>query len=164
MRHLILIAAAIAAVFAALASQAAANTTQFVTMTFAEPIHPSATTCPGFPDAACGTGEVIPLGQATETLQFGGGCGGTCDLRTISLAGGSLILEEAVTNPTCPHVCRPGPLELGRGTLTDMVIAGTGIYEGATGALTGTVTAAVSNARPAGTSIVQLSGTIHYDP
>jgi hypothetical protein len=164
MRHLILIAAAIAAVFAALASQAAANTTQFVTMTFAEPIHPSATTCPGFPDAACGTGEVIPLGQATETLQFGGGCGGTCDLRTISLAGGSLILEETVTNPTCPHVCRPGPLELGRGTLADLVIAGTGIYEGATGLLTGTVTAAVSNARPAGTSIVQLSGTIHYDP
>ena len=164
MRRLILITAAIVAVSAALASQAGANTTQFITMTFAEPIHPSTTTCPGFPDAACGTGEVIPLGQSTETLQFGSGCGGTCDLRTIDLAGGSLILEETLTNSTCPHVCRPGPLELGHGTLTDVVIGGTGIYEGATGALTGTVTAAVSNARPAGTSIVQLSGTIHYDP
>jgi hypothetical protein len=44
----------------------------------------------GFPDASCGTGEVIPLGQATENLPFEGGCGGTCDLRTIYLAGGSL--------------------------------------------------------------------------
>jgi hypothetical protein len=61
--------------------------TQSVSMTFAEPIHPSLG-CPGFPDVACGSGEVIPLGRATELLVFGAGCGGTCDLRTISLAGG----------------------------------------------------------------------------
>jgi len=164
MQRLILITAAIVAVSAALASQTAANTTQSVSMTFAEPVHPSARECPGFPDAACGSGEVIPLGQSTETLQFGGGCGGSCDLRTINLADGSLILEETVTDPTCPHVCRPGPLELGRGTANDVVIGGTGMYEGATGELTGTIIAAISNERPAGTSIVQLSGTIHYDP
>ena len=147
------------------ASPASATTTQFVTVTFAEPIHPSIT-CPGFPDISCGTGEVIPLGQATEIVVFGAGCGGTCDLRTITLARGSLILEETGGAGTCPagDVCRPGPLELGRGTFTDVVIGGTGIYEGATGTLTGTAKLEGSNARPAGTSTVKLSGTIHYDP
>ena len=164
MRRVILLLA-VATVSAVLASQASANTTQFVTMTFAEPIHPSIT-CPGFPDVSCGTGEVIPLGQATEIVVFGAGCGGTCDLRTIYLGGGSLILEETEGGGTCPagNVCRPGPLELGRGTFTDVVIGGTGIYEGATGTLTGTVKLEGSNARPAGTSTVKLSGTIHYDP
>ena len=146
-------------------SQASANTTQFVSMTFAEPIHPSIT-CPGFPDVACGRGEVIPLGQATEIVVFGAGCGGTCDLRTITLAGGSLILEETSGGGTCParDVCRPGPLELGRGSFADLVVGGSGVYEGATGTLTGTVKLEGSNARPAGTSTVKLSGTIHYDP
>jgi hypothetical protein len=164
MRRFILLLAG-ATVTAVLASQASANTTQFVTMTFAEPIHPSIT-CPGFPDVSCGKGEVIPLGQATEIVVFGAGCGGTCDLRTIYLGGGSLILEETGGDGTCPagNVCRPGPLELGRGTFTDVVIGGTGIYEGATGTLTGTVKLEGSNARPAGTSTAKLSGTIHYGP
>jgi hypothetical protein len=63
-----------------------------------------------------------------------------------------------------PAVCRPGPLELGRGDITDVLVNGTGLYEGATGTLTGTVKLEGSNARPAGTSVVKLSGTIHYDP
>src|SRR5437764_14864962 len=113
----------VAGAAAALASQASANTTQFVTMTFTEPIHPSIT-CPGFPDVSCGTGEVIPLGHATEIVIFGAGCSGTCDLRTITLAGGSLILAETGGTGTCPQVCRPGPLELGRGTFTAVVIGG----------------------------------------
>lgn len=140
-------------------------TTQFVTMRFAEPTHPSLG-CPGFPDVSCGSGLVKPFGQATEVVVFGGGCGGTCDLRTITLAGGSLILEETASDQRCPagQVCRPGPLELGSYTLTDVVIGGTGTFEGASGTLTGTVRAAVSNARPAGSAIVELSGTISYDP
>lgn len=165
MRRLILVVVAVTAVLAVATSQATADTTQSVTMTFAEPIHP-AITCPGFPDVSCGTGEVIPLGQATEITVFGAGCGGTCDLRTINLAGGSLILDETASGGTCPGgVCRPGPLELGMSaTLTDFVVGGTGSFQGATGALAGTVSAAISNARPAGTAIVKLSGTIHYDP
>src|SRR5947209_9076412 len=90
---------AVATVSAVLASQASADTTQSVTMTFAEPIHP-AITCPGFPDVSCGTGEVTPLGRATDVIVFGAGCGGTCDLRTIYLAGGSLILDETATGAT----------------------------------------------------------------
>ena len=164
MRRLIFVVFAIATVSCGLAAGAAANTTPFVSMTFAEPIHPS-TTCPGFPDVACGAGEVVPLGQASETLVFGAGCGGACDLRTINLAGSSLILEETISDVSCPGgVCRPGPLEIGSGKLTDIVVGGTGIFEGATGTLTGTVRLEGSNARPAGTSVVKLSGTIHYDP
>jgi hypothetical protein len=59
---------------------------------------------------------------------------------------------------------RPGPLEIGSGNLTDVVVGGTGIFEGATGTLTGTVRLEGSNARPSGTSTVKLSGTIHFDP
>ncbi|HJQ49397.1 MAG TPA: hypothetical protein VJ838_02680 [Gaiellaceae bacterium] len=162
-RFIVLLFVVIASAFTA--SQASANTRQFVSMTFAEPIHPS-TTCPGFPDVACGSGEVIPLGQASEIIVFGAGCGGTCDLRTITLAGGSLILEETGGGATCPagDVCRPGPLELGRGTFTDVFVGGTGIYEGATGTLTGTVKLEGSNGYPSGTSTVKLSGTIQYGP
>ena len=165
MRRLIMCLVAVGLVCAGLAGQAAANTTQFVSMTFAEPIHP-ALTCPGFPGVSCGSGEVRPLGQATETVVFGAGCGGTCDLRTITLAGGSIIAEETASGGACPagDVCRPGPLELGSGTLTDVIVGGTGVYEGASGTLTGTVKLAVSNRYPAGMSIVKLSGTIHYDP
>jgi hypothetical protein len=146
------------------ASQASASTTRFVSMTFAEPIHPSIS-CPGFPDVSCGKGEVIPLGQATETVVFGAGCGGNCDLRIINLPGGSLIAEETLSDVKCPAVpvdCRPGPLELGSATVTDTVIGGTGTYAGATGTLSGTIRLEGSNARPAGSSTVKLSGTIQY--
>jgi hypothetical protein len=145
------------------ASTATADTTQFVSVTFAEPIHPSQS-CPGFPEISCGMGNVIPLGQATDLVIFGAGCGGTCDRRIITLADGTIIADETVTSVTCPQVCRPGPLELARGTITDVVIGGTGAYAGARGTLTGTVSLEGSNARPAGTSIVKLSGTIHNDP
>jgi hypothetical protein len=119
---------------------------------------------PRLPDVSRGTGEVVPLGQATEIVVFGAGCGGTCDLRSNTLSGGSIILDEIPSGGTCPQVCRPGPLELGRGSMTDVVVGGTGIFEGATGTLTGTVSLEGSNARPAGTSTVKLSGTITYDP
>src|SRR5215207_4692118 len=116
--------AALAAVV--LATPASASTTQNITMTFAEPVHP-ALACPGFPDVSCGSGQIIPLGQATEIVVFGAGCGGTCDLRTIDLAGGSLILEETASNFTCPaDVCRRGPLEIVNADLTSVVIGGTG--------------------------------------
>jgi hypothetical protein len=62
------------------------------------------------------------------------------------------------------QACRPGPLEVGSGTIIDTVIGGTGTYADATGTLSGTVRLEGSNDRPAGTSTVKLAGTIHYDP
>lgn len=159
MRKLLFVGGLVASSLA-LALPATANTAVSVSMTFSEPAHPDFIGgCPVFPDGFCGSGEVIPFGQATETIAFGVGCGGTCDLRTITLAQGQIVIEETVA-PGCSIACRPGPLERVDGTLMDEVVGGTGLFEGAIGELTGSVTGAVSNARPAGASVVQLSGTI----
>ncbi len=130
---------------------------------FAAPAMASTTTPPVFPDGFCGRGEVIPFGQATETIAFGAGCGGTRDRRTITLAQGQIFIEETSTGQ-CPGSCQPNPVDRGTGTLTDVITGGTGLFEGATGQLTGTVSGAVSNTQPAGASVVQLSGTITLAP
>lgn len=85
--------------------------------------------------------------------------GGTCDLRTIYLAGGTIVMEETFSDFRCPGVCGSRGLgHPGSGTLTDTVIGGTGAYSGATGSLSGTV-------RFAGLeSQITLSGTISFDP
>jgi len=71
----------------ATAAAAWANTTSFISATFSEPARVDFQTgCAVFPDGFCGRGEVIPFGQATETIVFGAACGGSCDLRTITLA------------------------------------------------------------------------------
>ena len=144
----------------AFASQAVANTTVSVKMTFAEPIVPAFKSgdCPVVPEGFCGSGQVIPLGHATETIEFGASCGGTCDLRTIYLAGGSIIAEETFSDGTCPGACQPNFAEPISGTLTDTVVGGTGIFTGATGTLTGTVRAAGLESQ------IKLSGTISFDP
>jgi hypothetical protein len=98
--------------------------------------------------------RVIPFGLAAETIDFGAGCGGACDLRTINLAEGSLILEETFSNAQCRGTCQPNPAEPVSGTLTDVIIGGTGIFEGAAGTLAGSVKAAGKQSQ------VKLSGTI----
>ncbi len=136
------------------ASPAAASTTQPVKMTFTEPaVNKDCTVTDGF----CGSGWVIPLGFATETIEFNAGCGGTCDLRTINLAGGSILIEETFSNPQCPS-CHGTPADVTSGTLTDVIIGGTGTFVGATGTLSGTVRAAGL------TSQIKLSGTITFGP
>jgi hypothetical protein len=127
-----------------------------VSLTFTEPIVPfiKSGDCPVSPEGFCGRGEVIPFGQATEMIDFGAGCGGTCDLRTINLAEGSLFLEETFSNFECRGTCQRNPAEPVTGTLTDVIIGGTGIFEGATGTLTGNVKAAGRQSQ------VKLSGTI----
>jgi hypothetical protein len=146
----------------AAAAGAWASTTTFISATFSEPAQVDFHSgCAVFPDGFCGTGQVLPFGQATETIEFGAGCGGTCDLRTITLTQGQLFLEETAVSNCVTESCHDhGPIEVVGGTLTDVVIGGTGLFEGATGELTGTVKGAVSNSRPAGASVVQLSGTI----
>ena len=160
---LVVVSVALLVTFAA-AAGAWANTTTFISATFSEPAQVDFHSgCAVFPDGFCGTGQVLPFGQATETIEFGARCDGTCDLRTITLAEGQLSLEETVVS-ICPAGSWHVAIETVEGTLTDVVVGGTGLFEGATGELTGTVRGFVSNARPAGASVVQLSGTIHYDP
>jgi hypothetical protein len=69
---------------------------------------------------------------------------GACDLRTISLAGGSIIADE-YEHPT---------------SLGGVIIGGTGVHEGATGTYSGTVHIAGHDR----VSIVTLTGTLTYDP
>jgi hypothetical protein len=127
-----------------------------VRLTFTEPSVPSNKSgdCPVAPEGFCGSGEVMPFGLAAETIDFGAGCGGACDLRTINLAEGSLILEETFSNAQCRGTCQPNPAEPVSGTLTDVIIGGTGIFEGAAGTLAGSVMAAGRQSQ------VKLSGTI----
>jgi hypothetical protein len=161
-RGLIVVSLALLMTFAGPAAWA--NTTVSISATFSEPARVDFQTgCAVFPDGFCGRGEVIPFGQATETITFGGGCGGSCDLRIITLAEGTIILEEAASGG-CDASCHTYPTEQVAASLTDTVVGGTGLFEGATGYLTGTVKGAVSNARPAGASRIRLSGTLHYDP
>jgi hypothetical protein len=143
----------------AFASPAAAATAIPVKMTFTEPVIPMIKSgdCAVFPEDFCGQGEVIPFGQATETIEFGA-CGEGCDFRTINLAEGSIFIEETFSDPACPGACQPNPAQPSSGTLTDVIVGGTGIFEGATGTLVGTVRAA----GPA--NQIKLSGTITLDP
>jgi hypothetical protein len=144
------VAAAVASLV--LAAPAFAQTTVDVSATFVEGV-PQQFGCTVI-DGFCGTGNVVPYGRATETIQFGAGCGGTCDLRTIYLAQGTLVLDETFSSPSCPGACKSHGLGQGSGTLTDVIISGTGIFEGATGTLTGTVKGAGASTK------ITLSGTI----
>ena len=137
----------------ALASPAMAATTVPVSMTFTEAGPAANTGCtPGI--SSCGHGQVIPFGQATENIVFGAACGGSCDFRTINLAGGSIFINEVLSNPTCHGACQPNPAFPFSGTLTDTVVGGTGTFAKASGTLSGSVTAA----GPA--AMIKLSGTI----
>ena len=139
----------------AFTSQAMATTTTSVSMTLVEAIVPDIHSgCFVLDHRLCGHGQVIPYGQATETIMFGGGCGGSCDLRTITLAGGSITLEETLSNVICPGACQPNPSSPFSGTLTDVVAAGTGEFSGANGNLSGSVTTAGHIA------VIKLSGTL----
>jgi hypothetical protein len=139
----------------AFTTQATAATTIPVSMTFTEPvIHDINSGCAVLPDGFCGSGQVIPLGHATETILFGGACNGGCDFRTINLAGGLIYIDEFFSNPTCPGTCQPNPAGPSSGTLNDVIVGGTGTFARASGTLSGSVTAA----GPA--SAIKLSGTI----
>src|SRR5215469_1362011 len=139
---LALASVALALLSTAFATRATAATTVPVSMTFAEPIVQNFQSgCAVLPDGFCGSGQVIPFGHATETILFGGACGGGCDLRTINLAGGSITIHEVFSNPACPGACQPNPAEPSSGTLADTIVGGTGTFAGASGTLSGSVRA-----------------------
>jgi hypothetical protein len=113
--------------------------------------------CPVAGNGYCGQGPVTPLGQATETIEFGPCPGPHCNLRTITLADGTLLINEDPYFNGCPG--NYGCILRGYGnpysyTLIDTVLGGTGAYTGASGTLTGSLNAA------GGVGLIRLSGTI----
>lgn len=132
-----------------------------VSVHFVEPIAPDirADDCFLGLDGFCGTGMVFPFGRATETIQFGAGCGGSCDLRTIYLAAGTLVLDEVASDGVCHGACIPNPALPQFASLIDTVVDGTGIFAGASGTLTGRVDLA-GHTLPAGESQIRLTGVI----
>lgn len=147
----------VAAVFFGLtAMPAAAATNVSVRMTFTESLVAGDVQGCSVHDGNCGSGEVIPLGHATETIAFFAGCGGACDFRTIDLPTGSIFLFETASDFSCPGSCTSQWPHGGAftATLTDVIVGGTGIFSGATGNLSGTVRAAAYEAQ------IKLSGTI----
>jgi hypothetical protein len=66
----------------------------------------------------------------------------------------SIYVDDSFGNGTCPGSCQQNPAEPVSGTFTDVIIGGTGIFEGATGILTGSVKATK------GQSQVKLSGVV----
>jgi len=69
------------------------------------------------------------------------------------------VLDEVFGDDGCHGDCIPNPAFPQSGTLTDTVVDGTGIFEGATGTLTGEVNVS-GHTLPAGQSQVRLSGTL----
>jgi len=150
MCKVLLLVVLIAGSFVLAAPARAAESVQ-VKMTFTETFKECA-----LEDGVCGHGEIVPLGHATETTQFWGACGGSCDLRTIYLDGGTIVAEETVSDFQCPGSCKAHHGFPGSGTLDDVIVGGTGVFEGATGTLTGTVRFAAQK------GTVELSGTISH--
>jgi hypothetical protein len=101
----------------------------------------------------CGSGVAVPYGHATETIVFGGcGFGGPvrCDLRTVTVASGSIFLDEFAGNFTCNNANAGACVA----PLADVVAGGTGAFAGATGTLSGTVTGTGPQSQ------IKLQGTI----
>jgi hypothetical protein len=141
------------------AMPAAADTTVSVSMTLTEPLRsgwPGSEPCPDIGlDVNCGSGEVIPFGHATQIVSIGA-CGDTCNIRRIDLADGSIVLRETVSDGSCPGACvtewpHGAPF---RATLAAVVIGGTGIFQGASGSLRGTLSAAAFHAQ------IKYAGTL----
>jgi hypothetical protein len=132
----------VAAGMAALPAAAATTTTAPVSMTFNEPkTFDFATGCSVFLEGPglCGVGNAVPYGHATETILFGGACGGGCDLRTVIVSVGSIYMHENASNPTCKGACASPAALPGGLTLTDVVVGGSGLFAGASGNLSGNV-------------------------
>jgi hypothetical protein len=115
-------------------------------------------TCPDIGvDVNCGSGEFRPFGQATEIVSING-CGDNCTIRWITVQGGTVVLREVLSDPSCPGACVPqwphgAPFS---GALNADVVYGTGIFAGATGSLTGTLTAAAFEAQITYTGTIAL--------
>jgi hypothetical protein len=155
-RRFVLVAMVALVAVLGLTSPATAATVVPVSLSITEPIVPAFKQgdCAVLATGFCGQGLVHPFGLAADTIEFGAGCAGACDLRTLVLPQGTLRFNEFFSDLGCPGSCHPNPAEPITASLTDVVLEGTGLFSGATGTLTGSVKAAGLE------SLVRLSGTI----
>jgi hypothetical protein len=159
---LVLVATAIVAL--ATAGLAGASTTVAWSATFPEqfggPINSPFHCAPG--DTSCGSGEVTGLGQAQDLIVFHAGCGGACDVRTLTFADGStIVMDETASNFQTPGNSANAPTQTSYGhpfslDLSDTIVGGTGRFAGASGTASGQVKIA------GGTAIISLSGTVTF--
>jgi hypothetical protein len=167
MRKCVLVVAVTIGAALALAAPSLADTTVNVKASFTEGISKQfgCTAPQGVFGTNCGAGKMVPFGSATEFIQFGSGINcpfgpTTCDLRTITVAQGTLVSDEVFSSPACSGACKShGVGRPGSGTLTDTVVSGSGIFVDAVGdVLTGSVKTA------GGSTQILLSGPITVVP
>jgi hypothetical protein len=115
------------------------------------------------PGTSCGSGEVTGLGQVQDVIVFGGGCGGACDVRTLTFTDGStLVLQESGSNFRTPGNSANAPGQQvsygnpGSSDLSDTIVGGTGRFAAASGTASGHVMVV------GGTAIISLSGTVTF--
>jgi hypothetical protein len=126
---------------------------------FGGPINSPFSCAPGI--SSCGGGEVTGLGQAQDVIVFGGGCGGACDVRTLTFADGStIVMDETESNPQNPGNSQPSPPNsYGNPVsvdLSDTIVGGTGRFAGASGTAGGQLKIA------GGIAMISLSGTVTF--
>jgi hypothetical protein len=146
------------------AGVAGASTTVAWKATFSEPFggpNQSPFTCATTPGQSCGSGQVVPLGHVQDVILFGAGCGGSCDVRTLTFADGStIVMDETELGFQVPGNSQPSPpTSYGNPvtiTLSDAIVGGTGRFAGASGSGGGHVLIA------GGVATVSLSGTVTF--
>lgn len=143
--------AAIAA-YLVVAAPAMAETTRAYQATFVENAGGQAT-CP--PGTSCGSATISGFGHvAYQSIVFNF-CGPNCHIRTITFDDGStLLIQESVIGTVSPGSSASAganaPIFL---LISQTILGGTGIFEGATGSGTGRVNLAAA-------AIIHASGTI----
>ncbi len=134
------------------AAPAMAETTRSYQATFVENAGGQAT-CP--PGTSCGSATISGFGHVAYQIIRFNECGANCNIRTITFDDGStLLIQESVTRIVSPgNSARAGanaPIFL---EISQTILGGTGIFDGATGSGTGRVNTAAD-------AIIHTSGTI----
>ena len=156
MRRLFGLLAVAFVVALASAGVAGASTTVAWKATFPEPFGGPVNSPFNCSGSSCGSGQVVPLGQAQDVIVFSGAGG----VRTLTFADGStIVMDEVFSNfqfpgkSVVPPTSYGAPLTL---DLSDTIVGGTGRFAGASGSASGQVKLA------GGTAIINLSGTVTF--
>ena len=145
---------AVAAIAASLAvaAPASAETTLTYQATFVENAGGQAT-CP--PGTSCGSATISGFGHVAYQIVRFNACGPNCHIRTITFDDGSTLrIRESVTGTVLPgSSAKAGANAPTFLEISQTILGGTGIFEGATGSGTGRVNLAAD-------AIIHASGTI----